>query len=495
MNRREESGERDQQARLGRTSDVGVVSRREFLKMAGVTGAVVGLSMGLSGLVAACGEEEQQMTTQADSGATTSVTSGSSSASTNVTTAVNAGPEAARTLKIGMVSPTTGPLAQFAIADEWAIAHLAEALPDGLLCADGKIRQVDVIRKDTQSDSNRAATITADLIQMDKVDVIVSSGAPDTTSPSADTAEAIGCPSISSAGPWQAFYYDRNPPEDGFKWTYGFLVGSEQTILCFSEMFDQIPNNKIVGMLFPNDADAKGWMAENAAPRVFKEKGYTLVEPDWYTPGTEDYTSIINVFKKEGCEIVCGTNTAPDFTNFWKQSIQQGFHPKLVSTGKALLFPQTVDALGDIANGLLGEVGWDITFPYKDSLTGWTAEQLWEDMEAKTDFQPGPASMGMYSSLEWAVDVFKRATDPESKEAFIEAIKTTNTEFACGKLDMSLAVDPAGFHPCPNACKMGFAGGQWRLTDGGKYRFKLHVCSGATCPGLVVRNKVVPMIY
>jgi hypothetical protein len=79
--------------------------------------------------------------------------------------------------------------------------------------------------------------------------------------------------------------------------------------------------------------------------------------------------------------------------------------------------------------------------------------------------------------------------------AFIDAIKTTNTEFACGKLDMTSPIDPTGFHPCPNAYKMGFAGGQWRLSDGGEYNFTLHICSAATCPGLEVTDKVVPMTY
>ena len=477
----------------------GTCSRREFLRLAGVAGASLGVAGGFGGLLSACGGSE---TTTTSASATTASTEGptattaeqSTTTSAGVTTSVSASGEAGRVLKIGMVTPTTGPLAPFAIADDWAIGHLGRALKDGLVCADGKVRQIEVIKNDTQSDSNRAATVTGDLIQNSKVDVLVSSGAPDTTSPSADVAEALGCPSISSAGPWQAFYFDRKPPEAGFKWTYGFLVGSEQTIQNFSVMFDQVPNNKVVAMLLPNDADAKGWMAENAAPAVFKEKGYTLVLSDSYTPGTEDFTSIISLFKSEGCEILCGTNTAPDFTNFWKQAYQQGFQPKLASTGKALLFPQTVDAIGDIAHGLLGEVGWDRTFPYKDSLTGQTAEDLWQEIEADTDMQPGPASMGMYSSLEWVVDAFKRAANPEDKNSFIEAVKTTNNTFACGKLDMTAAMDPM-WHPVPNVYKMAFAGGQWRLSNGGKYKFELHVCSAVTCPGLEVKDKVEPMAY
>jgi len=102
------------------------------------------------------------------------------------------------------------------------------------------------------------------------------------------SSKAMGCPSLSSAGPWQAFYYGRKPPETGFKWTYGTPTGSEQTIACFAEMFDQIPNNTVVGMLSSNDADAAGWTADNAAPAVLKALGYRLVVPSWYTPGAGD---------------------------------------------------------------------------------------------------------------------------------------------------------------------------------------------------------------
>ncbi len=475
-----------------------ICSRREFLQLAGIAGASLGLAGGLGGVLSACGGEETTTTASSSTGSTgggTQTTAAeSTTTSVSATTSVSTSGEAGRTLKIGMVTPTTGALAPFALYDDWAVKHLGGALKDGLVCADGKVRQIEVIKKDTQSDSNRSATITGDLIQNDNVDVVVSSGAPDTTSPSADVAESLGCPSISSAGPWQAFYFDRKPPEGGFKWTYGFLIGSEQTILNFSVMFDQVPNNKVVGMLLPNDADAHGWMAENAAPAVFKEKGYTLVLSDWYTPGTEDFTSIISLFKSEGCEIVCGTNTAPDFTNFWKQAYQQGYQPKLVSTGKALLFPQTLDAIGDIADGLLGEIGWDRTYPYKDSLTGQTSEELWQEIEADTGIQPGPASTGMYASLEWVIDACRRATNPEDKNAFIEALKTTNNTFVCGKLDMTAPMEP-DWHPVPNVYKMAFAGGQWRLSNGGKYKFELHVCAAVTCPGLEVKDQVVPMAY
>ena len=47
------------------------VSRREFLKIAGIAGAVVGMGAGMGGLLAACGEEEETTTTAGEATTTT----------------------------------------------------------------------------------------------------------------------------------------------------------------------------------------------------------------------------------------------------------------------------------------------------------------------------------------------------------------------------------------------------------------------------------------
>ena len=65
--------DRDPGAEPGTTSFDRVVSRREFLKIAGIAGAVVGLGAGVGGLLSACGGEETTTTT---AGETTTTTAG-----------------------------------------------------------------------------------------------------------------------------------------------------------------------------------------------------------------------------------------------------------------------------------------------------------------------------------------------------------------------------------------------------------------------------------
>jgi hypothetical protein len=49
----------DMQGRRGAHAETKEYSRRAFLKIAGVTGAAVGLAGGLGGVLAACGGEEE----------------------------------------------------------------------------------------------------------------------------------------------------------------------------------------------------------------------------------------------------------------------------------------------------------------------------------------------------------------------------------------------------------------------------------------------------
>lgn len=463
------------------------VSRREFLKIAGLAGATIGVGAGLGGLLAACGGGEETTTTTTAAPATTTTTAVAS------TTTVSAGPEEGRPIKLGLVSPKTGNFSVFAISDDWWVARVNNIMKDGFITGDGKKRMLQIIVKDSQSDSNRAAQVAGDLVQNDKVDMLLASGTPDTCNPVSDQAEALGCPVLNSFSPWQALFLGAGKPAE-FKWVFGNMLGSEQTIAAFTDAFETsgTETNKKVGMLFQNDADYQGWMDPSAAPRVFAEKGYTLVVPDPYAVPAEDFTYQINMFKNEGCEIICGTNDPPWFSNFLNQSLQQRYQPKFISSGKALIFPQAVLGYPNQGNGLIGECAWHPSWKIKDTLSDLDSEGLAADYEAATGEQWTPA-IGCYGKCEWAIDVYKRATDPEDKESVVAAIKTTKGYFQQGYIDFSEPVDPAGFHSHPNNYKPYIGAQQWR--KGAKYPVEPVQVSNATAPGTPVQDKAQPMQY
>ena len=122
-------------------------------------------------------------------------------------------------IKVGHVSPKTGPLAGFAAADDFIIDQLQDLFAGGI-DNNGKKYSIDVISKDTQSNPNRGAEVASELLLRDEVDIIVAAGTPDTTNPVADQAEINGTPCITTDAPWQPYFFGRNGnPATGFEYT------------------------------------------------------------------------------------------------------------------------------------------------------------------------------------------------------------------------------------------------------------------------------------
>lgn len=150
----------------------------------------------------------------------------------------------ARPIKIGLVTPTTGPLAFFAEADNYVLGEFKKAIGSGLSIA-GQTHPVEVIVKDSQSNSNRAAEVANELILGSKIDLMVVAHTPDTVNPVADQCEVNEVPCISTDAPWQPYFFGRHgDPAKGFKWTYHFFWGAGDLINVFIGMWDQLQTNK-----------------------------------------------------------------------------------------------------------------------------------------------------------------------------------------------------------------------------------------------------------
>ena len=92
------------------------------------------------------------------------------------------------TLKVGFVTPSTGPLAGFAEADEYVLAAIQELFAAGLE-NNGKTWQIEIISKDSQSNPNRAAEVAQELIVEDEINLMLVASTPETTNPVATTCE------------------------------------------------------------------------------------------------------------------------------------------------------------------------------------------------------------------------------------------------------------------------------------------------------------------
>ena len=456
------SREAPEGAGIGRTP----VTRRDFLKVAGVAGAALGVG-GAGGVLAACGS---------------SSSSGGSSSSAGAT---------GRTIKVGFVSPLTGPLAAFGEADTFCVDQWNAAVKDGLKCGDGQVHPVEIIMKDSQSDSNRAATVAGDLITNDGVDVMMVASTPDTVNPVADQAEALGVPCVSNDCPWQAYYFGRGAtPDKPFTWTYHFFWGLEDVTANFVSMWDALKTNKTVGEMWPNDADGLAWSdAKTGQPPMLAEAGYKVVDGGRFQDGSEDFTPQISKFKGADCQIVSGVFIPPDFTNFWKQSYQQGFKPVATTVGKALLFPSALEALGDIGYGLTTECWWSPNHPFKSSLSGQTCQQFADAFTAATTKQ-WTQPLLHYAVFEVVADALKRTTNVDDKQSILDAIKATNLDTICGNVNWQ-AGPPQ--NPVANVSKTPLVGGQW--VKGENWPFDLKVVTNVTAAMVPVQQDVTAIKY
>jgi len=396
---------------------------------------------------------------------------------------------AERTIKIGFVSPLTGPLASFGAADRYTVREMQRLFSKGLRVGKNTF-PVEILQRDSQSNTNRAARVAQSLIVDDDIDLMVVNSTPLTTIPVSDVCEANGAPCIASMVPWQAWFVGRKgDPRKPFKWTYQFFWGLEDIIAVFLDMWSQVPTNKVVGALYPNDADGNAWGDKKLGfPPPLKNAGYTLIDPGRYPEPNDDFSSQIAAFKDAKAQIVTGVPLPPDFGTFWKQALQQGFRPKVATVARALLFPSDIEALGKDGANVSTEVWWHPGMPYKSSLTGQSAAALAAAYTRATKKQWSQPIGFAHAQFEIAANVFARTKDIDDKDSIVAAIKATSLNTAVGRVTWRGGPTQ---NPVANVSKTKLAGGQWR--KGKKYPYEMVVVSSKRVPGLKREGKLQPI--
>jgi branched-chain amino acid transport system substrate-binding protein len=389
---------------------------------------------------------------------------------------------AADVVKIGYVSPQTGPLAPFGEADKWVIEQMKAAFKDGITIA-GKKHEVQIILKDSQSNPNRAGEVANDLILKDKVALLLTAGTPETANPVSDAAELNEIPCISSVVPWQPWFFGRKgDPAKGFNWTYHIFWGLEDVIANFTNGWKSVQTNKKVGGLFPNDGDGNAWGdKELGFPKPLTQMGFTLTDPGRFQNGTQDFSAQIAAFKKEGVEIVTGVVIPPDAKTFLTQAKQQGFNPKVITLGKALLFPGAIEALGDLGDGLTTEVWWSPSHPFASSLTKQSAKSLAESYEASTKKQWTQPIGFAHALFEVAADALKRSKSLKSADVR-DAVAASKVKTVVGDVAWG------GQGPFKNVSKTPLVLGQWN--KGKKYKYELSIVNNETAKNIPTDSKL-----
>ena len=394
---------------------------------------------------------------------------------------------AVRPIKVGYVTPTTGPLAPMGEADDYVLKTVRETLKAGIANAGGNY-PIEIIVKDSQSSPNRAAEVAGELILQNNIDLMIVGATPENSNPVCDQCELNGVPCISTTTPWQPWFFGRGgDPTKGFQWTYHYFWGIEDILEVFTSIWKGVDTNKKVGLFLANDGDGNAWGDPKLGlPPALTKMGFTVFDPGRFQPLQQDFSALIAAYKKEGVEIVCGVPIPPDFKNFWTQAHQQGFHPKAVTMGKAYSFPSVIDSMGDIGVGLSQELWWTPANPYKSSLNGVTSADLAKNYETATGRQWNGAVGYVHSLFEVAADVIKRAKDPTDKASLRDAIIATDLNTTVGHINWKNG-------PMKNVCKTPLVAGQW--VKGEKHPFDLIVVANTEAADIPVAKKPIAIPY
>jgi len=426
------------------------LSRRSFLGAAGAIGAagVAGCSSALK------------------SASTPSSAAGASSGSAS-----------GGTIKLGFISPETGQLSVFTQSNGYVLNQVRAALKNGLTIG-GKKYDVQIISADSQSSSDRAATVASQLVQQDGVDFLLATATPETVIPVSAQAEASGVPCLLTICPWEQWYYASNGSAKTFKYSYMYFLGTQEETNLFSSVWQQASTNHVVGGLWPNDVDGAGF--QKYVTQKVDGLGWKVVPSGAYTDGLSDFSPIISKFKAADVEILHAVPIPPDFITFWRQAHQNGFVPKIASISKALLFPSAADALGPLVTNVMSPLWWSPQFPYQSSLDGTTASAFAANYKTATGNEWTQPMGFNYAIFEIAVAALKASGDPKNATGVASAIGALKGTAITGDYDFTSG-------PVPNVSQVPELLAQWRKVSGS---YQLVVINNSLLPAVPVAGSL-----
>jgi branched-chain amino acid transport system substrate-binding protein len=449
----------------GRAGGVAGVSRRGVLRAAGAGAAAAGGG----GLLAAC-------------------SSGIKGASGGGSSPAGGG----RELTIGWIHPLTGPLAGFGAPDNWVISQVKAAGPykSGFKIG-GATYPVTIKSYDTQSSSSRAGDLAKQAIQGDRVDLLLASSTPETVNAVASQAETLGTPLVCANIPWEPWYINLggNPQKPALapKYVVMYFLGAEHLAECFIPMWNrigaQLGNNHLVAAAFPNDSDGNAFRA--VFPLVAGPAGYKFTMSSAYPDGLTNYSPMIAAFKSSGADFFTNVPLPPDFATMWKQSIQQGFRPKLATVAKVLLFPPDAYAMGTSVENVATDTWWVPSLPWHSSFTGQSCQQLADAFTAAGLGQPN-ANISNYTLFEIAHAALTSVSNPHDKAEVAAALhKVVIPDAVAGPIDFTSAKNPA-----PGVVITPPVGIQWQ--KGTKYPLEAKVVDNTLLPNATITGDLKP---
>jgi branched-chain amino acid transport system substrate-binding protein len=257
-------------------------------------------------------------------------------------------------IKIGFSMELTGGLAGGGKPSLLAMQMWAQDTNDagGLLG-----RPVQLIYYDDQSNPANVPAIYTKLLEIDKVDLLVSSYATNLIAPAMPIVMSHNLVFMGLFGTAvnAKFHYDKyfqilpNGPDPALGPDYGF----------FQVAMTMDPKPTTVALVAANAEYAQNVIG--GARRVVKELGLNVVYDKSYPPTTTDYTPIVQAIQATNPEIVFVASYPPDTVGMVRAANEVGLKARMFGGGMiGLAFAPIKTQLGPLLNGI---VGYDVYVP------------------------------------------------------------------------------------------------------------------------------------
>ncbi|MDT9683940.1 ABC transporter substrate-binding protein [Streptomyces sp. TRM76323] len=391
-----------------------------------------------------------------------------------------------RTLTVGVVVARTGRLASLGDPLAFALDLLRPRLD--AVRRGGRRYPLRLVARDSRSTAEGAREAVRELIADEDARIVLTLAGTQVLPAVADACEEAGVPCLSSAFPWQVYYFGRGADERRpFSWTYHFCWGLDDIAETFADLWEHAAGpGRTVGCLW-NDGPQGTWSrhAERGFAPAALARGHRLVDPGGYREPAESLDDHVTAFEAAGADIVTSAATARDLALFRARAAERGHTPRLITCSRWLAYPPTTTGGGDrpAQDRVATLVYWTPSHPYRSSLDGTTAADLAEAYEQATGGQWLQPLGLAYALFEVAHHALATADDPADPASLAAAVSRTRLETVAGPLDWT-----AG--PVPNIATIRLAGGQWQ--PGERHPYELAVVTGGRVEGLRPTADLLP---
>lgn len=334
------------------------VSRREFLKYAGVAGAAIGASGALGGILAACGEDEATTTTAPPTTGGADTTAGGTDTTAGATTTVQAGPEppAQDVFVVGGARPISGMYSMF---EE---AHFGPAYKiwvddmnaNGGINIAGKKLRVELKVYDDQSDLDTCMRLMTKLMEEDKVDWLLGPQSTAFLFAGAGLAQSRGYILCSAEG--GATTLEAEMAKGSLPLFFQFLnYSNHYQMPVFAEIMAEL-GAKTCSIVYLEDLH--GIEYQSQAQVFFSTAGIQILSNTSIPFGIKDVSSIVQKWEQENPDVVCGFVYPEQYDLILRTMIQRDYNPKAYLAGPGGSTQVIYDGFQGAADGVMFEGAW-----------------------------------------------------------------------------------------------------------------------------------------